>query len=109
MTEVPYGVSLDIDFQLLPPSEGGRSTPVKSGYRPLCRFTAPDGQTTTVGMCQLELGAADHVMPGDRGAGSLVFVEDVAALVRSLASAGTQLDLAEGNRVVGHATVRGVA
>jgi hypothetical protein len=59
-------------------------------------------------MCQLELAAADQVMPGGSGAGSLVFVEDVAALVKRLATPGTQLDLAEGNTVVGHATVRGV-
>jgi hypothetical protein len=51
-------------------------------------------------MCQLELAAADQVMPGGSGAGSLVFVEDVAALVKRLATPG--------NTVVGHATVRGV-
>jgi hypothetical protein len=59
-------------------------------------------------MCQLELSGCDQVRPGEGSAGSLVFAEDVAALVRSLATVGTELDLTEGNTVVGHAIVRGV-
>jgi hypothetical protein len=108
MTAVPYGVALVIEFRLLAHDEGGRSTPVMSGLRPLCRFIDPDGQVITVGMCQLELHDVDRVAPGASGSASLVCAPDVSELVRRLARVGTEFELAEGNTVIGRALVRGV-
>jgi translation elongation factor EF-Tu-like GTPase len=85
------------NLRLLPASEGGRSSPVESGYRSLARF---EGSTLDFGF-ELEPDAG-HLVPGDSGTGHLSFwaAEELPEL-----SAGQAFELREGSRVVGHGTV----
>lgn len=85
------------DLRLVPTSEGGRSSPVESGYRSLARF---EGSTSDFGF-ELELDAG-RLLPGDSGIGrlSLWAAEELPEL-----SAGQAFELREGSRAVGHGTV----
>jgi hypothetical protein len=82
---------------------------VSTGYRPICRFTAPDGSIQLVGMCELEVVAGGELAPGQTGACMLRFAPGVDALVRTVARLGSELQMLEGNNVVGNARVLSVA
>lgn len=82
----------------------GRSHPIASGYRPVCRFGSADGTPTDVGLC--ELATTQPTEPGAAGAGVLSFDESVSPAVRELATVGAEFGLAEGSRVVATAVVR---
>lgn len=77
--------------------DGGRRSPITSGYRPLC--VLDDANTkVTIGLCELEAATAIH--PGTHGRATLVFDERVAADVARLAREGTAFEISEGTRVV---------
>lgn len=85
------------NLRLLTRREGGRSTPIASGYRSTARF---DGAELEYGF-ELELDGG-QLGPGEVGTGRLSFwaVEELPEL-----SAGESFELREGARVVGHGTV----
>ena len=104
---ISFGITLVVDLHMLGRAEGGRATPVTSGYRPLCRFTSPDREATVVGMCQLELVDVSEVEPGQSGRGLLRFAPAVSQTVRELAEGSSEILLEEGTHVVGSAHVIG--
>jgi hypothetical protein len=108
-TSPPYSISLSVEIYLLPTAEGGVSSPVASGYRPLCQFTKPDGEVVTVGMCQLELAELEYLSPGGAANGFLHFAPGLEDLVRELATVSPVINLAEGRHVIGSATVKSIA
>ena len=77
--------------------EGGRSSPIESGYRSLARF---EGTTADFGF-ELDLDSK-RLAPGQSGDGQLSFwaVEELPAL-----SPGQAFELREGTRVVGQGTI----
>ena len=85
------------DLRLLQTNEGGRSSPIESGYRSLARF---EGTETDFGF-ELELDA-DRLAPGESGTGRLSFwaVDELPEL-----ATGQSFELREGSRVVGHGAV----
>jgi hypothetical protein len=97
-----FGVTLSVRVTLLAPSAGGRTRPVRDGYRPICRFK-DHGQDISIGLCELELRR--EIEPGGAGDGRLGFDEAVSSLVRSLAIVGERIDLAEGLTVIGSAEI----
>jgi translation elongation factor EF-Tu-like GTPase len=106
--DVPFRLALRVELHLLSTDEGGRTTPVSSGYRPLCQFTRPDKTVVTVGMCQLELVEVEEVKPGESARGLLKFAPGLEDMVRDLAEVSPDVALTEGARVVGTAHVTAV-
>src|SRR5436309_3105903 len=96
-------VILTVRIQLLMAAEGGRTTPVAGGYRPLCVLPAPDGSASYLGLCQLEL--ADSIPPGGAATARLRFHDDVADIVREHLRPGAIFKFAEGPRIIGNAAV----
>jgi elongation factor Tu len=84
------------DLRLLSEDDGGRSTPIASGYRSAVRFAGVD---LDYGF-ELELKA--DLAPGDSGTGRLSFwaVDELPNLF-----IGQQFELREGRRIIGHGTV----
>jgi translation elongation factor EF-Tu-like GTPase len=86
-------------LRLLASSEGGRSSPVESGYRSLARF---EGSTTDIGF-ELHLDNG-RLAPGESGTGELSFwaIEELPEL-----AVGHSFDLREGEQVVGQGVILG--
>ena len=84
-------------LQLLSVSEGGRTGPVRSGYRSLIRLEQGD---VDFGF-ELDL-ENDFLAPGDQGNGTLSFwaVEELPVLLP-----GQRFEVREGARVIGHGVV----
>jgi translation elongation factor EF-Tu-like GTPase len=106
MTPPAIGVTLIIRIDLFTPDRGGRATPIRSGYRPLCVVNQPDGGEVVIGLCELQL--SEQLRPGDSGEGRLSFSVEVSQEVRSLLGVGSRFTLAEGRRPIGSAEVRGI-
>lgn len=102
----PSGVILLVNVDLLKPEEGGRTSPISSGYRPLCLIPRADGTEAVFGLCELYLDAA--IPPGRSGQGRLAFATAIADDVRSLLVTGSRISLAEGSQPIGTAEVRGI-
>jgi elongation factor Tu len=86
---------------LLSTSDGGRKTPLQTGYRSLIRF---EGSQADLGF-ELELDPKlnpSGIAPGEMGAAQLSFwaLESVLAVKR-----GDNFEIREGTRVVGHGSV----
>jgi hypothetical protein len=103
MDRPDFGVALTVRIDLLTAAEGGRTQPVRSGYRPICLIPVTDGPDEMVGMCELSLD--NPLTPGETGAGRLKFHGTVSERVRSLVRVGSRFALAEGNHRIGHAEV----
>jgi hypothetical protein len=101
-----FGLSLDVRVELLPPGAGGRSTPIASGYRPLCLIGSPGTDEQVFGLCELVL--AEPLAPGNSGDGHLSFDTAISDDVRPLLRVGSRFDLAEGLRRVGSVQVKGI-
>ncbi len=97
-----FAVSLKVRLRLVPPEDGGRKTPIRSGYRPLSLVKDRD-RTITIGLSELML--SDELQPGSSGVGTLMFHRDVSDMVMSLLGPGSQFSLAEGNHIVASAEV----
>ena len=89
--------TVHVRLELLSSTAGGRSTPMRSGYRSLIRFENID---VDYGF-ELNL-ATDSLAPGDSAIGTVSFwaVEDLPLLLP-----GQKFDVREGARVVGHGEV----
>lgn len=85
------------NLRLLRWDEGGRSSPIESGYRSLARFESSESDFGF----ELHLDAG-RLAPGESVTGRLMLwaVEELPAL-----AAGLPFELREGTRVVGHGTV----
>jgi hypothetical protein len=95
-------ISVAVRVSLLPTSLGGRSTAVRTGYRPLCTVTT-GGDPVEFGLC--ELHGFEEAQPGTTTDAFLTIDRGVGALVLSRLTVGTRLVLSEGSRVVGDATI----
>jgi translation elongation factor EF-Tu-like GTPase len=104
MDRPEFGLTLTVRIDLLTTAQGGRTHPVRSGYRPICLIPVTDGPDVMVGMCELSLD--NPLTPGETGVGRLKFARAVSELVRSLVRVGSRFALAEGNHPIGHAEVR---
>lgn len=79
------------ELRLLPTNEGGRSSPLESGYRSLARF---EGSPSDFGF-EVELDA-DRLAPGESATGRLSFwaVEELAELSEGRSFARASSDMA---------------
>ncbi len=84
-------------LQLLPSSEGGRSTPMQSGYRSLIRFERGEVDFG------FELMLDSHELaPGAAGTGTLaLWAKDALPEL----TPGLRFEVREGTRIVGHGTL----
>lgn len=103
MSGLRFDARLRVEIRLLSPNDGGRSTPIVDGYRPLCVLAGEGRSETVVGLCQLEL--AGELMPGNIGEGTLAFAPEASEVVRSRLREGSEFELAEGHKVIGTARV----
>lgn len=103
MAASDINLRFQVQIHLLAPDEGGRPTPIITGYRPVCLATDEAQVETAIGLCELELHG--EVRPGETGEGVLGFSAAVSDLARTLLSVGSEVALAEGRQVVGKATV----
>jgi hypothetical protein len=101
-----FGFSIQVHIDLLRPIDGGRSTSITSGYRPLCIFDKADGVRTIIGLCELDLDG--ELAPGESRQGRLSFDVAVSEEVRALVRVGSKFGLAEGPHRIGSAEVRGM-
>jgi hypothetical protein len=99
------GVTVHLSLDVRATEAGGRSRPIRDGYRPLCIIEGPDGETT-IGLCELRL--SEPIAPGNSGPGHLAFDLAVSDRVRGLLQVGSHFNLAEGGTVVATAEVRGI-
>lgn len=85
------------DLHLLKSDEGGRVTPMTSGYRSIVRFQDNEADFG----CELEL-ELNSLSPGENGTGRLSFwaPEELPGL-----SVGQTFELREGTRIVGTGTI----
>lgn len=94
----PRSPDIEAIVSLLSTAEGGRSMPARSGYRPQHRLPT-DYQTS--GMHQYI--DTDELAPGESARATIVFVTPEA--YPNSIRAGDVLDVMEGGRILGHATV----
>jgi translation elongation factor EF-Tu-like GTPase len=106
MTRPDFGVSLRLHIDLLPTSAGGRTQPVRSGYRPICIMQGTNGAGAVIGLCELQL--EHQLAPGHSGEGRLSFDPAVSNDVRGLLRVGSRFVLAEGTQPIGSAEVRAI-
>lgn len=99
------GSTLEVEVRLRPVAEGGRTTPIVSGYRPLCVVPDTAGANVVVGLCELILDR--DIPPGGVGAGILEFDEATAPMIRDLVVEGSEFGLSEGSREVARARALG--
>jgi hypothetical protein len=103
MPERDIGLTLLVLVDLVPPAEDGPAQPIRTGYRPLCSLSGPDGDGV-IGLCELEL--EDEIPPAGSGEGRLLFDAAVSDEVRALLRVGSRFALMEGDHPIGTATVR---
>ena len=96
-----FDFALRVQVHVVPASAGGRHTPIKDGYRPICVIDI-GGKATNVGLCELVL--EHELVPGSTGEGVLQFHKDVASYLSGLRT-GSRIALAEGPRVMASAEV----
>lgn len=91
--------SFDIEAELtfIPPDEGGRSMPAKSGYRPQFFYDGHDWDA------QHDYGDVEEVAPGETVQAKLTFLSPQRHVGKLFP--GKEFLLREGQRVVGHGTV----
>lgn len=88
-----------VSIRLLPSAEGGRSTPIGSGYRSLLRFS---GTETDYGF-ELDLDQ-EPLAPGEPGTGRVrIWALDDEATLED----GRAFEIREGAKIVGRGTVLG--
>jgi len=104
MTDPRRLIRVPVRVSMLPTSEGGRRSPVRSGFRPLCHFGSASAQP--VGLCELELTGREQLEPGGSAEGVLQFDVVHRDLLRELVKPGVSIMLGDGPRIVGRAVVR---
>jgi len=96
---------VEVRLSLLSPAEGGRTSPVTSGYMP--NWWLPGSPTPTLASALLELADTDHLRPGATGTARVV---PFSPTLWEGVAVGTELVMTEGpDRRVGTAVVTRVA
>ena len=88
-------------LRLLTEAEGGKRTPIASGYRPNHNFAGPENRSMCVG--QIDLMYRERLNPGETAVVSITF-QPSSALPKSL-QPGRSWRVQEGARLVGIATI----
>lgn len=97
------GLTLVARINLKSAEEGGRRWSIEGRFRPLCHFTAADGGTAVIGLCEVTL--PNPLSPGGATTGRFLFDRSVSVQVRELARVGSTFGVAEGPHVIGIAEV----
>ncbi len=100
---LPASAHIRASLRLQPTEEGGRKRPIRTGYRPNCMIFSADGSRD-----EEYRDAVVHLESGDSlGPGESTTVRLQPALPDgwSAVAPGTRIDLCEGDRVIGTATV----
>jgi hypothetical protein len=92
---------VEASISFLPTAAGGRATPARSGYRPQHQIR-PDYQTSGTH----RYVDCEEVAPGEIALATITFITPEA--YPNSIRAGDVLDVLEGSRLVGHATIRRV-
>jgi|SRR5437667_11873967 len=93
----PYPPDVEAEIRFLTPEEGGRRTPVRSGYRPQFYYDGHDWDA------HQEYLDAEWVQPGETARTLLWFLSPEAHLGR--VHVGMEFEVREGARVVGRGRI----
>jgi translation elongation factor EF-Tu-like GTPase len=102
MNEPNIGLCVRAELHLLSTEDGGRTTPIRDNYRPLC-VVGDGNDEMMIGLMRVRLEG--ELAPGHSGMVKLEFHTDVADLARARLLPGAEFALAEGKRVVALAHV----
>lgn len=107
MPEQQFGWIVEVDLEVVGPDAGGRTTPIRSGLRPLWR---PVETEELGGLCELEVVDASELLPGQSGQARLKFAPEVSpALEAARVKPGATLVLMDGPKFeLGRATVKAI-
>ncbi len=94
---IPQAYDIEAEITFLTPEEGGRKTPVFSGYRPQFYYDGHDWDAIH------DYGDVAQVAPGQTVTALLVFLSPAYHLGRLYP--GKQFQIREGQRIVGHGRV----
>lgn len=103
MTDQRDLVRIPVDVVMSATSEGGRMTPIRSGFRPLCYFGG--AETQPIGLCELELVGVEQLEPGNSARAILKFDAMHRDLLKDLATPGVLIGLGDGPKIVGSGVV----
>jgi hypothetical protein len=98
------GLELEAEVDLLPTDRGGKSGPVRSGFRPALWFgdTGPHGELE-LHSAVLRVMRGDHVAPGDKGG---VLLLPLAYETWPRVRPGTHFDVYDAGRPIGRGILR---
>lgn len=102
MTTLPLAAFIDAEVRLLPSAEGGRQSPIASGYRCNCWVGHVQEGQRVYNDATFYLLESDELKPGETGR---VRVQPHHPDDWSHLTVGFQFELCEGPRVIGVATV----
>jgi translation elongation factor EF-Tu-like GTPase len=94
----PQEPDIEAEVSFLPTSDGGRSTPARSGYRPI-HLVLPDYLTSG----HHEYKDKKEVLPGESAIAEIWFLSP--DQYSKCMHVGTILPVQEGSRLIGHAKV----
>lgn len=97
----PKGFRARVRF--LRPEEGGRTTPVVSGYRPMCDFGLTTNGRKMYNDCVLLFEGYQEVRPGETCEARILPLHP--ELMRGVLRPNRAFDITEGSRVVGKGEV----
>jgi hypothetical protein len=98
-----FAIDAVLEVRVLPPEQGGRTTSLISGARPLTRVEDPSINELFIGLGELETDA--DLAPGAVGFARMRYAIEVAPYVRTHLQVGRIVALCEGRTVVATATV----
>lgn len=100
---MPRQASFRARVYFLKTEDGGRSSPVSSGYRPMFDFGLQKNGQTMYNDCVLFFDGADPIQPGETREARVVPIHP--ELLRGLVRPNVSFEIAEGSRVVGRGEV----
>jgi hypothetical protein len=102
MTTAPTGAYIEVDLDLLPPEQGGRKSPIASGYRCNCWIGKFEDGERSYNDATFFLLEMDRLEPGSRARARVQphLPDEWSEVVE-----GSRFELCEGPRVIGIATV----
>jgi hypothetical protein len=91
--------SLKVDLHLLGPGQGGRTMPMRSGFRGTARIGRPDLDSSTG--ATVTFFACSELRPGESGPVRMALAREAAPV-----TSGTSITLYDGMRLIATGTVR---